>query len=207
MSRHFLIGIAGGTGSGKTSVAKALLNTLGSDRVKLIQFDSYYKDLSNLSFEERSSQNFDHPEAIDEYLLVQHIQTLLDGKTINRPIYDFSTHLRTKETATIDSHDVILLEGILALHFESLRNLMDIKIFIDTDVDIRLIRRLKRDLTERGRTLESILEQYEKSVRPMHIRFVEPTKQFADAIIPQGGQNSVAIDLLKTKIKAILKEI
>jgi len=207
MSRPFLIGIAGGTGSGKTSVAKTLLNNLGTDRVVLIQFDSYYKDLNHLSFEERSAQNFDHPNAIDESLLVQQIQSIIDGKTIERPIYDFATHSRKKRTVTIGNFDVLLIEGILALHFQSLRNLMDIKFFVDTDADIRFIRRLKRDLSERGRTLESIQEQYEKSVRPMHIRFVEPSKQFADIIIPEGGQNLVVIDLLQTKIEAILKKI
>lgn len=203
MNRPILIGIAGGTGSGKTFFAKEFLKNQDKDRYLLIQFDSYYKDLGHLSFEERSNQNFDHPEAIDEPLLTQHIQALLNREKIHRPIYDFSSHLRKKETVTLASGDVILLEGILALHFLSLRELMDIKIFVEADADIRFIRRLKRDLTERGRTLESILEQYEQSVRPMHLRFVEPTKQFADIIIPNSEQNSVAIDLLQSKIKTL----
>jgi uridine kinase len=206
MKRPVIIGIAGGSGSGKTLVARTLIERLGSDRVVVIEQDAYYKDLSHLPLEERARQNFDHPDAFDEDLLVQHLQGLIAGKSIDRPIYDFTQHTRKKETVRIGGHDIIILEGILILQSERLRRLMDIKVYVDTDPDVRLIRRLRRDLAERGRTLESILEQYEKSVRPMHLQFVEPSKRYADIIIPEGGKNYVAIDLLKTKIESILRD-
>lgn len=206
MKRPVIIGIAGGSGSGKTLVARTLIERLGSDRVVVIEQDAYYKDLSHLPLEERARQNFDHPDAFDEDLLVQHLQDLIAGKSIDRPIYDFTQHTRKKETVRIGGHDIVILEGILILQNERLRRLMDIKVYVDTDPDVRLIRRLRRDLAERGRTLESILEQYEKSVRPMHLQFVEPSKRYADIIIPEGGKNYVAIDLLKTKIESILRD-
>ncbi|HHM23454.1 MAG TPA: uridine kinase [Bacteroidetes bacterium] len=206
MGRPILIGIAGGSGSGKTLVAQTLINLLGSDRVVVIQQDAYYKDLSHLPFEERVKQNFDHPDAFDEDLLVEHLEALLAGKSVERPVYDFTQHTRKKETVTLGGHDIIILEGILILQSERLRNMMDIKIYVDTDADVRLIRRLRRDLVERGRSVESILSQYENSVRPMHLQFVEPSKRYADLIIPEGGKNMVAIDLLKTKIESILRE-
>ncbi len=206
MSRPILIGIAGGTGSGKTLVAQTLIELLGSDRVVVIEQDAYYKDLSHLPLEERIKQNFDHPDAFDEDLLFRHLQDLLAGKDIESPVYDFTQHTRKKETVKLGGHDIIILEGILILQSERLRNLMDIKVFVDTDADVRLIRRLRRDLVERGRSIDSILYQYENSVRPMHLQFVEPSKRYADIIIPEGGKNLVAIDLLKTKIESILRE-
>ncbi len=204
--KGILIGIAGGTGSGKTLVANNIYNELGSDRVVILCQDSYYKDLSHLSPEERNAQNFDHPDAIDSELLIEQIKTLLQGKSIQQPIYDFVTHTRKKETKTIGPHTIIVLEGILILDNPDLRDLMDIKIYVDTDPDIRFIRRLRRDILERGRSLESVIQQYEESVRPMHLQFVEPSKRFADIIIPEGGYNRVAIDLIKTKIEALLRE-
>ena len=206
MKPHILIGIAGGSGSGKTMVAQRIFDELGSDKVVIIQQDSYYKNLSYLTLEERKKQNFDHPDAFDHKLLIFHLKDLLSGKYIDQPVYDYSIHSRTKETKRIGEHIIIVLEGILILHDSELRKLMDIKIYVDTDDDIRLIRRIRRDVNERGRSLESILDQYENSVRPMHLQFIEPTKRYADIIIPEGGYNWVAIDLLKTKIKALLAE-
>ena len=205
--KRILIGIAGGSGSGKTLVAQTLYRELGSDKVIIIEQDAYYKDLSHLPPEERARRNFDHPDAIDQDLLVKQIKDLLQGKPIEQPIYDFTTHTRKKETRRIGEHLIIVLEGILILDSPRLRELMDIKVFVDTDPDIRLIRRIRRDVSERGRTVESVLEQYEKSVRPMHLQFVEPSKRYADIIIPEGGRNVVAIDLLKTKIESLLREI
>ena len=201
-----LIGIAGGTGSGKTLVARRIAEDLGEDHVAVIQQDAYYKNLETLSFEERASQNFDHPDAIDLELLVSQTKDLLSGKSVNQPLYDFSTHLRTQETTSLESKSIIILEGILILYFTELREMMDIKVFVDTDADIRLIRRLKRDIKKRGRSLDSVLEQYEKTVKPMHVEFVEPSKRFADIIIPEGGHNLVAVDLLATKIQSIVNE-
>jgi uridine kinase len=204
MSRGILIGIAGGSGSGKTLVADTIYKELGSEKVAIIKQDSYYKDLSYLPFEERAKQNFDHPDAFDIPFLRDHLERLLRGEEIERPIYDFTQHRRNPETEKIGPHLVIVLEGILILDDPGLRRMMDIKVFIDTDPDVRLIRRLRRDLTERGRKIESILDQYEKSVRPMHLQFVEPSKRYADIIITEGGHNVVAIDLLKTKIRSLL---
>ena len=207
MKKRILIGIAGGTGSGKTLVAKNLFRDLGSDRVVILQQDAYYKNLSHLPFEERAKQNFDHPDAIDSDLLLRHIKDLLAGKTIQQPIYDFTIHLRKNETREIGGHDIIILEGILILYNPELRNLMDIKVYVDTDADIRFIRRLMRDTKERGRSMESVVRQYKESVRPMHLQFVEPTKRYADIIIPEGGMNFVAIDILRAKIAALLTEL
>jgi len=206
MKSIILIGIAGGSGSGKTLVSQRLVTEIGSDKVTIIQQDSYYKDLSHLPFEERKRQNFDHPYAFDHKLLFDHLIELLSGHEIDVPLYDFKSHKRKKETKKICDNVVIILEGILILHYPEIRNIMDIKVYVDTADDIRLIRRIRRDVQERGRSLDSILEQYETSVRPMHLQFVEPTKRYADIIIPEGGYNLVAIDLLRTKIQALLKE-
>jgi len=206
VKKRILIGIAGGTGSGKTLVAKNLFRDLGSDRVVILQQDAYYKNLSHLPFEERAKQNFDHPDAIDSELLLRHIKDLLAGRTIQQPIYDFTVHLRKNETREIGEHDIIILEGILILYNPELRNLMDIKVYVDTDADIRFIRRLMRDTKERGRSMDSVVRQYKESVRPMHLQFVEPTKRYADIIIPEGGMNFVAIDILRAKIAALLNE-
>lgn len=204
MSRGILIGIAGGSGSGKTLVADTIDKELGSEKVTIIKQDSYYKDLGHLPYEERARQNFDHPDAFDMPLLRDHLERLLRGEEIKRPVYDFTQHRRGLQTERIGPHLVIVLEGILILDDPELRRMMDIKVFIDTDADVRLIRRLRRDLLERGRKIESILDQYEHSVRPMHLQFVEPSKRYADIIITEGGHNIVAIDLLKTKIRSLL---
>ncbi|MDP6339134.1 MAG: uridine kinase [Candidatus Marinimicrobia bacterium] len=199
-----LIGIAGGTGSGKTSIAKSLLEEYGEGEVVVIEQDAYYHDISNLPLKKRHEQNFDHPDAIDIELFNQQLISLIKGQSVAVPVYDFSIHARSDEKRTVDPHHVIVVEGILALHYPSLRELMDIKIFVDTPDDIRFIRRVSRDVEERRRTVQSVIDQYLKTVRPMHQQFVEPSKYFADIIIPEGGQNKVAIDLLRTKINAIL---
>ena len=206
MSRRILIGIAGGSGSGKTLVARTIVRELGSQKVVIIDQDSYYKDLEQIPFRDREARNFDHPDAFDNGLLVSHLKELLDGKPIDQPVYDYTNHCRSKETRRISDHLIVVLEGILIFHEPELRALMDIKLFVDADPDVRLIRRLKRDLIERGRAVDSILRQYEESVRPMHLQFVEPSKRFADVIIPGGGHNKVAIDLVKTKIRELLRE-
>jgi len=204
MSKGILIGIAGASGSGKTLVSNTIINRLGSDKVVMLQEDSYYRDLSDIPFDERTGRNFDHPDAFDHLLLVEHLKDLLEGKSISHPIYDYSTHSRTKETRTVGPHSVIILEGILILNEPKLRELMDIKVYIDTDLDICFIRRLKRDIEERARTVDSVIRQYNETVRPMYLQFIEPNKRHADIIIPRGGKNLVAIDILTTKIKSLL---
>ena len=206
MSRRILIGIAGGSGSGKTLVARTIVRELGSKRVVIIDQDSYYKELEDVPFRDREARNFDHPDAFDGELLRQHLHDLLEGHPIEQPVYDYTEHRRTHQTRRISDHVVIVLEGILIFHDPELRALMDIKLFVDADSDVRLIRRLRRDLVERGRSVDTILRQYEDSVRPMHLQFVEPSKRFADVIIPGGGHNKVAIDLVKTKIRELLRE-
>ncbi len=199
-----LIGIAGGTGSGKTSIAKQLLREYGKGEVVVIELDSYYKDLSHLSMDERKKKNYDHPDAIDIELFNRQLIALMKGKSVDLPIYDFAKHNRKKETHRVDPHHVIVVEGILALHYPVLRELMDIKIYVETPADIRFIRRLTRDMQDRGRTFQSVVNQYLNTVRIMHEQFVEPSKFFADVIIPEGGSNKVAIDLLRTKIHTII---
>lgn len=200
-----IIGIAGGSGSGKTSVTNAISEVFKNHSVVVIQQDFYYKDQSHLKFEERLNTNYDHPLAFDNDLLLEHIHNLLDNKSIEKPVYDYAKHTRSSETITIEPKDVIILEGILVLEDERLRNMMNIKLFVDTDADLRIIRRILRDINERGRTVDSVVDQYLHVVRPMHNQFIEPTKKYADVIIPEGGQNEVAIDLMVTKIKTILE--
>ena len=206
MAQRILIGIAGGTGSGKTLVARNIVRDLGSDRVVVIDQDSYYKNLDDIPFRDREARNFDHPDAFDQELLRRHVRDLLDGRPIEQPIYDYAEHRRLPETRHVGDHLVIVLEGILIFVDAELRRMMDIKLFVDADPDVRFIRRLRRDLVERGRSVDSIIRQYEESVRPMHLQFVDPSKRHADLIIPEGGHNQVAIDLVKTKIRALLRE-
>jgi uridine kinase len=206
MTRRVLIGIAGGSGSGKTLVARNILRELGSDRVVVIDQDSYYKNLEDVPFRDREARNFDHPDAFDNELLKAHIRELLDGHPVEQPIYDYAQHRRLRETRQISDHLVIVLEGILIFVDPELRAMMDIKLFVDADPDVRFIRRLRRDLIERGRSVDSIIRQYEESVRPMHLQFVDPSKRHADVIIPEGGHNKVAIDLVRTKIRQLLRE-
>ena len=200
-----VIGVAGGTGSGKTTVANAILKRAGTGQVSVIQHDAYYKDLGDLPLGQRVLRNFDHPDALDNDLLMVHLRELKSGRPVNMPVYDFTTHTRTAETLRVEPHRVILLEGILIFVPEGLRQLMDVKIYVDTDADIRFIRRLQRDISERGRTMESVIQQYLATVRPMHEQFVEPTKRYADVILPEGGLNEVAMDLVAARVKALLE--
>ena len=204
MPRRILIGLAGGSGSGKTLVARTIVRELGSKRVVVIDQDSYYKNLEQVPFRDREARNFDHPDAFDNELLQQHLRELLEGHPIDQPVYDYAEHRRTEETRLISDHLVVVLEGILIFHDAELRALMDIKLFVDADSDVRLIRRLRRDLIERGRSVDSILRQYEESVRPMHLQFVEPSKRHADLIIPEGGHNMVALDVILAHLKAVI---
>lgn len=204
MARPILIGIAGGTGSGKTTVSREILKLINKKDISIIEQDSYYKDQSHLSFDERMKTNYDHPFAFDNKLLVSHLKQLLNSKSIEKPIYDFERHNRKKETILVEARKIIILEGILILAEKEIRDLLDIKVFVDTDSDVRIIRRIQRDIKERGRSLDSIIHQYMSTVRPAHLQFVEPTKKYADIIIPEGGYNKVAIDLLVSKIKSIV---
>jgi len=206
MSGPVIIGIAGGSGSGKSTVLDRMVAELGSENVGVLDHDAYYLDLQHLSFDERALYNFDHPGALDTDLLTEHIDLLLDGYEVEKPIYDFTRHTRTGLTETVSPRPVIIVEGILVLADERLVERMDIKIFVDTDDDVRLIRRIRRDITERERVVESVLDQYEKTVRPMHIEFVEPSKRKADVIIPRGGHNRVAVDLVVARIKSLIEE-
>ncbi len=204
MNKPTIIGIAGGTGSGKTTIARRLRQAYGDGELVVVEQDAYYKDLSPLPFDERSRQNFDHPNAIDIDLLHNQLSELIAGGAIEIPNYDFSTHSRSSETTTVTYHHVIVIEGILALHYPLLREMMDIKIYVETPADIRFIRRLKRDINKRGRTRQAVVDQYLATVRPMHQEFVQPSKQYADLIIPEGGKNEVAMEMLTTRIDSIL---
>lgn len=206
VSRPILIGITGGTGSGKSTVAKAIFECLPEKNITIIEQDSYYKNQSHLSMEERVKTNYDHPLAFDTDLLIQHLKDLLDGQSVQKPIYNFSMHTREKFSILVEPKDIIILEGIMILEDERLRDIMDIKIFVDTDSDVRIIRRIMRDIKERGRTLDSVIDQYLTTVRPAHLQFIEPSKRYADIIIPEGGNNKVAIDIMVAKIKSIIYE-
>lgn len=202
--KPIIIGVTGGSGSGKTSVSRAIFNNFPDHSIMMLEQDSYYKDQSDLSFEERLNTNYDHPFAFDTDLLIQHVKMLQDYQTIEKPVYDYVVHTRSDVTIIQEPKEVIILEGILILEDERLRDLMDIKIYVDTDDDIRIIRRIKRDMEERGRTLDSVIEQYLTVVKPMYHQFIEPTKRYADVIVPEGGENHVAIDLLTTKVATYL---
>ncbi len=204
--KPIVIGVAGGSGSGKTSVTRSIIESFKGRSILMLEQDYYYKDQSHLPFEERLKTNYDHPLAFDNDLLIEHVNKLLNYEAIQKPVYDYAMHTRSNEVISVEPKDVIILEGILILEDERLRNLMDMKLFVDTDADIRILRRLVRDINERGRTLESVIDQYITAVRPMHNQFIEPTKRYADIIIPEGGQNHVAIDLMVTKIKTILEQ-
>ncbi|ABW19195.1 uridine kinase [Alkaliphilus oremlandii] len=204
--RPILIGIIGGTGSGKSTVARSIFESLPEKNIAIIQQDSYYKDQSHLTYEERVKTNYDNPLAFDSELLKKHLRELLQNNSIEKPIYDFEQHNRKKEKELIHPKDIIILEGIMILDDCELRQLLDIKIFVDTDADVRIIRRIVRDIRERGRTLESVIDQYLTTVRPAHLQFVEPNKKYADIIIPEGGYNQVAIDIMVAKIKSIIEE-
>jgi len=201
-----IIGIAGGTGSGKTTIAKNIVHEYGPGEVLRLDLDSYYRDLSALSKEERAAINFDHPSSLEIELLIQHVNELSQGRAVEVPIYNFATHTRSRDTRKVEPHSVIIIEGIMALNFPELTSKMDVKLYVDTPADIRIIRRLRRDIRDRGRSLESVIEQYKTTVRPMHTQFVEPTRYIADVIVPEGGMNYVAVDLIRTKIDSILKE-
>jgi uridine kinase len=201
-----IIGVAGGTGSGKTTVANRILDRVGAEHIAYIPHDAYYKDLSHLPKEERIQTNFDHPDALETSLMVAHLQALREGKTVEIPVYDFTHHVRTHTTRHVEPAPIILVEGILLFVEPELCRLLDVKIFIDTDADIRFIRRLRRDVNERGRTVDSVIDQYLRTVRPMHQEFVEPSKRAADVIIPEGGFNEVAIEMLASRIRGLLAD-
>ena len=205
-NKPVIIGVTGGSGSGKTTVSRAIFEQLHGHSLLMLQEDSYYNDQSDMPFEERIKTNYDHPNAFDTELLVKQLKDLLDWKTIEKPIYDYTEHTRSSEVEKVEPKEVIILEGILVLNDPALRDLMDIKIFVDTDDDIRIIRRIQRDIEERGRSLQSVIDQYNSTVKPMYHQFIEPTKRYADIIVPEGGENQVAIDLLVTKVRDILRK-
>ncbi|PTI37564.1 uridine kinase [Mammaliicoccus vitulinus] len=207
MGKTTIIGMAGGSGSGKTSVTSEIMKNLDGYSVALIEQDYYYKDQSHMSFEDRLKTNYDHPFAFDNERLKHDLKNLKEGQAIEVPTYDYSNHTRSDKTIRFEPKDVVILEGIFALENESLRDLMDVKIYVDTDADLRILRRLARDIKDRGRTMESVIDQYLSVVRPMHIQFIEPTKKYADIIIPEGGSNKVAIDIMTTKIQSLVKNI
>jgi uridine kinase len=202
--RPVIIGIAGGTGSGKTTVARAIYDRVGKDKIEWISHDSYYRDFDGLSVEDRHHINFDHPDSLETELLARHLDVLVKGSSVEVPIYDFTTHSRKTETQRVESRKVIIVEGILVMYEPELRKRIDIKLFVDTPADIRFVRRLMRDIKSRGRTVESVIEQYVTTVRPMHEEFVEPSKRYADLIIPEGGENLVAIDAIIARVEGLL---
>ncbi|MEY8585006.1 MULTISPECIES: uridine kinase [Ligilactobacillus] len=204
--RPIIIGVTGGSGSGKTSVSRAIFDQLHGHSLMMLQEDSYYKSQDDVPFEERTKVNYDHPNAFDTDLLIEQLEDLLNWKTIEIPVYDYAAHTRSKEVVVQEPREVIIVEGILTLNDARLRDLMDIKIFVDTDDDIRIIRRIQRDIEERGRTLQSVIDQYLETVKPMYHQFIEPSKRYADIIVPEGGENQVAIDLLVTKVRDIIRK-
>jgi len=199
-----VIAIAGGTGSGKTTVANAIIERVGAQHIAYLPHDAYYKDLKNLPEAQRQLVNFDHPDSLETEMLVEHVRTLKAGHSIERPVYDFKTHSRTRQTVPLQPQPIVIVEGILIFVEPDLRELFDVKIFVDTPPDIRFIRRLERDIHERGRTADSVIQQYQATVRPMHLEFVEPSKRYADVIIPEGGFNTVALDMVVARIQTLL---
>jgi uridine kinase len=204
-SKPFLIGVAGGSGSGKTTVVDNLIKVLGKKSVTFISHDDYYKNQDHLSMSKKIKTNYDHPKALETDLLISQLQELIKGKAVQQPTYDFVKHTRSKKTVTLKPNKVIIIEGILIFESKNLRNLFDLKVFVDTDSDIRILRRIKRDIEKRGRTFDYVIDQYLKFTKPMHNEFVEPNKRQADIIIPEGGKNNVALDLLLTKVEKILQ--
>ncbi len=204
MQKSLVIGICGGTGSGKTTVSSRIIAALPQQSVQILQQDHYYKDLPQMPLDERARQNFDHPDSMDLPLFIEHVRQLRAGRAVLRPVYDFTNYRRDERTEWLEARAALIVEGILIFESAALRELMDIKIFVDTDADIRFIRRLNRDIRERGRTVESVVEQYMATVRPMHLEFVEPSKRHANVIIPEGGHNDVGIDLVIQKIRSLV---
>jgi uridine kinase len=198
-----VIGVAGGSGSGKTTVVRRIVESLGDDQVTVLEHDRYYRDRNDLRFEERAALNYDHPDSLETDLLVRHVEAMRAGQAIDAPVYDFARHARTQATDRLVPRRALIVEGILIFADAELRRLMDIKVFVDTDDDTRVIRRLQRDVAERGRTMESVIEQYLNTVKPMHLEFVEPSKRYADLIVPRGGHNAVAVDLLLSLIRSV----
>ena len=205
--KPLIIGVGGGSGSGKTTVVRHILNGIGEDNIQLLQHDSYYRDLGHLPLDERKKQNFDHPSSLETELMIRHVEALKSGYKVEIPVYDFSAHTRSDVTETITPKEIILLDGILIFTEPELRKQMDIKLFVDTDDDVRLLRRIKRDIMERGRDLEGVMKQYELFVRPMRLEFVEPSKRYADIIIPRGGENQVALEMVIATIREKLMSI
>lgn len=200
-----IFGVAGGTGSGKTTIARRILERIGTENIALVSHDAYYRSLSHLSVEERQQFNFDHPDALETSLMIEHLVQLRAGQAVQVPVYDFKQHVRTSQTIRVEPAPIILLEGILIFSEPGLRDLCDVRLFVDTAPDIRFIRRLKRDIRERGRTLESVVQQYLSTVRPMHLEFVEPSKRYADVIIPEGGFNEVAVEMVAARVRSLLR--
>ncbi len=205
-NKPIVFGVAGGTASGKTTVARAILDAVGASQIAYMPHDAYYRDQPQLSLEERSQLNYDHPNSLESKLLVKQIKQLLNGQAVNVPVYDFTQHRRTAETVLVEPSPIILVDGILIFTKRRLRELMDIKVYVDTDPDVRFIRRLQRDMQERGRSLPSVVAQYLETVRPMHLKFVEPSKRFADVILPDGGLNRVAMEMVVSQLRALLPE-
>jgi uridine kinase len=204
-ARPVVLGVAGGSGSGKTTVVRAITRSLGADQVAVVHHDSYYRDTSHLSPAERAAINYDHPDSLETELLVSHLAELRQGRAVAVPVYDFAEHSRLQRREHVHPRKVVIVDGLLILWDRSLRALMDIKVYVDTDADLRFIRRLERDIRERGRSAESVVQQYLRTVRPMHLEFVEPSKRYADLILPEGGHNLVAVDMLVTKVRSILR--